>query len=187
MRALPRRQRSHSCLESMGLWADARTGLYKRGCDPRAWGCCIFQPRSQPIPRGAPFLYERRFRRYAWPGFPKKKTGQFLGPGANPPGVSLHPFLHAEKGCGPRIRWPFPVGSRFFMRGRPAIPVFLVWPAGPTPFLGDKKGRKRTVRGFCRFSLSMKIDSNHTAKTNPYKKGARGPRIEAGLKLEPKG
>ena len=33
----------------------------------------------------------------------------------------------------------------------------------------------------------MKIDSNHTAKTNPYKKGARGPRIEAGLKLEPKG
>ena len=30
----------------------------------------------------------------------------------------------------------------------------------------------------------MKIDSNHTAKTNPYKKGARGPvdRLGAGLK-----
>ena len=63
-----------------------------------------------------------------------------------------------------------------------------------TPFLGDKKGGKEPSGGFPPRTpgwlvdfLSMKIDSNHTAKTNPYKKGARGPRIEAGLKLEPKG
>ena len=79
----------------------------------------------------------------------------------------------------------FSVGSRFLCADDPPYPFFLVG-LRATPFLGDKKGGKEPSGGFVDF-LSMKIDSNHTAKTNPYKKGARGPRIEAGLKLEPKG
>ena len=60
-----------------------------------------------------------------------------------------------------------------------------------TPFLSAKKGGKKrqgakppeSPGDFVDF-LFRKIDSNHTAKTNPYKKGARGPvdRLGAGLK-----
>ena len=50
------------------------------------------------------------------------------------------------------------------------------------PFLSAKKGGKKrqgakppeSPDDFVDF-LFRKIDSNHTAKTNPYKKGAQGP------------
>ena len=85
----------------------------------------------------------------------------------------------------PRIRWPFREDRVFYARTTRHTRFFW-FGLRATPFLGDKKGGKEPSGGFVDF-LSMKIDSNHTAKTNPYKKGARGPRIEAGLKLEPKG
>ena len=59
------------------------------------------------------------------------------------------------------------------------------------PFLSAKKGGEEASGGnppespgdFVDF-LSMKIDSNHTAKTNPYKKGAQGPRGPVGRGTE---
>ena len=60
-----------------------------------------------------------------------------------------------------------------------------------TPFLSAKKGGKKrqgakppeSPGDFVDF-LFRKIDSNHTAKTNPYKKGAQGPRGPVGRGTE---
>ena len=61
----------------------------------------------------------------------------------------------------------------FYMRSCRAAPPFFPQRKGGKKRQGTKP--PEPPGGFVDF-LSMKIDSNHTAKTNPYKKGARGPR-----------
>ena len=81
-------------------------------------------------------------------------------------------FRRGEKGSGRAFDFLFSKIA-FFLRGRPAIPVFFWFGLRATPFLGDKKGG-RTVRGFApepRVALvdflSMKIDSGRRHPNRP--------------------
>ena len=94
-------------------------------------------------------------------GFPEKKTGRPSGVlmGA-PPKRLFAPFgtagservLHAEKGCGRAFDGLFG-RIAFFMRGRPAIPVFSGLACGPPPFLATRKGEKNRQGALSIFSL----------------------------------
>ena len=103
MRALPRRQRSHSCLESMGLWADTRTGLYKKGLRPQGLGLLYFfspAPNRSPGASG-PLVVWTTVQEIPYPPvFLKRKPANFLGAWGQSPRRLFASFLHAEKGCG---------------------------------------------------------------------------------------
>ena len=168
MRALPWRQRPHSCLESMGLWADTRTRpIYRKGLRPQGLGLPYFfspAPNRSPGPR-APLLLNADSRKNGNAGFPEKENRPISwGPGGKAPGVSLRPFSTRRKDVAAHSI-SFSVGSRFLCAG--ILKTFFSAHAIKhrlcfgTPFLGDKTGGKEPPGGFppwtpgwfCRFSL----------------------------------
>ena len=113
-------------------------------------------------------------------GFSKRKPAKSPGVWGQSPRRLFASFLHAEKGCGRAFDSLFSKIA-FFLRGRPAIPVFSGLACGPPPFLATRKGEKNRQGalppeppgGFVDF-LSMKIDSDAGPSSRPYKKGC-GP------------
>ncbi len=156
MRALPWRQRPHSCLESMGLWADTRTRpIYRKGLRPQGLGLPYFfspAPNRSPGASG-PLVVWTAVQEIPYPPvFLKRKPANFLGDRGQSPRRLFASFLHAEKGCGRAFDFLFSKIA-FFLRGRPAIPVFSGLACGPPPFLATRKGEKNRQGGLCRFSL----------------------------------
>ena len=146
MRALPWRQRPHSCLESMGLWADTRTRpIYRKGLPPQGLGLPYFfspAPNRSPGPR-APLLLNADSRKNGNAGFPGKENRPISwGPGGKAPGVSLRPFSTRRKDVAAHWISLF-IRTAFYMRGQtPTRPAKTGLACAP-PFFTQRKGEKK--------------------------------------------
>ena len=117
----------------------------KKGCGPGVWGWLhFFGPAPTPTPgaSGPPCCMDVGSRK------PAKSPGVW----GQSPRRLFASFLHAEKGCGRAFDGLFG-RIAFFMRGRPAIPVFSGLACGPPPFLATRKGEKNRQGALSIFSL----------------------------------
>ena len=190
MRALPWRQRPHSCLESMGLWADTRTRpIYRKGLRPQGLGLPYFfspAPNRSPGASG-PLVVWTAVQEIPYPPvFLKRKPANFLGDRGQSPRRLFASFLHAEKGCGRAFDSLFG-RIAFFMRRHTENLFFrschkaqaVLW----HPLSWRQERGKRTVRGLSplnpRVALSI-FSLRKSTRTPPpepaYIKRGCGPR-----------